>query len=86
VDGLSLVARNFLFASLIGLALLNSVFGLADITLLPIYADVHFQAGSASRRCGSPCASSASSASPTASTRRRRHAAARKVPTRSAVA
>jgi MFS family permease len=46
VEGLSFVGRNFLFASLIGLALFNSVFGLSYITLLPIYADVYFEAGS----------------------------------------
>jgi MFS family permease len=46
VEGLSFVGRNFLFASLIGLALFNSVFGLSYITLLPIYADVYFGAGS----------------------------------------
>jgi MFS family permease len=46
VEGLSFVARNFLFGSLIGLALFNSVFGLSYITLLPVYADVYFGAGS----------------------------------------
>jgi MFS family permease len=46
VEGLSFVAGNFLFASLIGLALFNSVFGLSYITLLPIYADAYFEAGS----------------------------------------
>ena len=45
-EGLSFVAGNFLFASLIGLALFNSVFGLSYITLLPIYADAYFEAGS----------------------------------------
>ena len=45
-DGLGFVGRNFVFASLIGLALFNSVFGLSYIVLLPIYADWYFQAGS----------------------------------------
>jgi MFS family permease len=46
VEGLTFVACNFVFASLIGLALFNSVFGLSYITLLPVYADVYFAAGS----------------------------------------
>ena len=45
-DGLGWVARNFVFASLIGLALFNSVFGLSYVTLLPIYADWYFGTGS----------------------------------------
>jgi len=45
-DGLSFVGRNFVFASLIGLALFNSVFGLSYVTLLPIFADWYFHAGS----------------------------------------
>jgi MFS family permease len=45
-DGLSFVTRNFVFASLIGLALFNSVFGLSYVTLLPIFADWYFHAGS----------------------------------------
>ena len=45
-DGLGFVGRNFVFASLIGLALFNSVFGLSYIVLLPIFADWYFQAGS----------------------------------------
>jgi len=45
-DGLSFVARNFVFTSLIGLALFNSVFGLSYVTLLPIFADWYFHAGS----------------------------------------
>jgi MFS family permease len=45
-DGLVFVARNFVFACLIGLALFNSVFGLSYVTLLPIYADVYFGTGS----------------------------------------
>jgi MFS family permease len=46
VEGLSFVGHNFVFASLIGLALFNSLFGLSYITLLPIYADVYLGAGS----------------------------------------
>jgi MFS family permease len=46
VDGLSFVGRNFVFASLIGLALFNSLFGMSYVTLLPIFADWYFQAGS----------------------------------------
>jgi MFS family permease len=46
VDGLSFVGHNFVFACLIGLALFNSVFGLAYVTLLPIYADWYFGTGS----------------------------------------
>jgi MFS family permease len=46
VEGLSFVARNFVFASLIGLALFNSVFGMSYVTLLPIYADRYFGTGS----------------------------------------
>ena len=45
-DGLSFVGRNFVFASLIGLALFNSVFGLSYVTLLPIFADWYFHTGS----------------------------------------
>jgi MFS family permease len=45
-DGFGFVGRNFVFASLIGLALFNSVFGLSYIVLLPIFADWYFQAGS----------------------------------------
>jgi len=45
-DGLSFVVRNFVFASLNGLALFNSVFGLSYVTLLPIFADWYFHAGS----------------------------------------
>jgi MFS family permease len=46
VDGLSFVGHNFVFASLICLALFNALFGLSYITLLPIYADWYFQTGS----------------------------------------
>jgi MFS family permease len=46
-EGVSFVAHNFVFAALISLALFNAVFGLAYVTLLPIFADVYFAAGSA---------------------------------------
>jgi MFS family permease len=46
VEGLSFVARNFLFGSLIALALFNSLFGMSYVTLLPIFADVYFGSGS----------------------------------------
>jgi len=46
-DGLGFVGRNFVFTSLIGLALFNSVFGMSYVTLLPIFADWYFKAGSA---------------------------------------
>lgn len=46
VEGLSFVRHNFVFAALICLALFNAVFGLSYVTLLPIFADVYFQAGS----------------------------------------
>jgi len=47
VEGLSFVRHNFVFAALICLALFNAVFGLSYVTLLPIFADVYFQTGSA---------------------------------------
>jgi predicted MFS family arabinose efflux permease len=47
LEGLSFVGRNFVFASLIALALFNSVFALSYVTLLPVFADVYFNAGSA---------------------------------------
>jgi len=46
VEGLSFVGHNFVFASLIGLALFNSLFAMSYLTLLPIYADSYFGAGS----------------------------------------
>jgi MFS family permease len=46
VEGLSFVGHNFVFASLIGLALFNALFGVSYITLLPIYADWYFGTGS----------------------------------------
>jgi len=45
-EGVSFVRRNFVFTGLIGLALFNSLFGMSYITLLPIYADLYFGAGS----------------------------------------
>ena len=47
VEGLSFVGHNFVFASLISLALFNALFGLSYITLLPVYADRYFGMGSA---------------------------------------
>jgi len=44
-EGLSFVGRNFVFASLIALALFNSLFAMSYLTLLPIYADSYFNAG-----------------------------------------
>jgi predicted MFS family arabinose efflux permease len=45
-EGVSFVRRNFVFTGLIGLALFNSLFAMSYITLLPIYADLYFRAGS----------------------------------------
>jgi MFS family permease len=45
-DGLAFVLRNFVFTSLIGLALFNSLFGMSYVTLLPVFADSYFRAGS----------------------------------------
>jgi MFS family permease len=45
-EGLSFVGHNFVFTSLIGLALFNAVFGMSYITVLPIYADWYFGTGS----------------------------------------
>jgi predicted MFS family arabinose efflux permease len=45
-EGLSFVGGNFVFASLITLALFNSLFALSYVTLLPIFADVYFKVGS----------------------------------------
>ena len=47
LEGLRFVRANFVFAALICLALFNAVFGLSYVTLLPIFADVYFQTGSA---------------------------------------
>lgn len=45
--GLHFVAHDFVFAALICLALFNALFGLSYVTLLPVFSDVYFQAGSA---------------------------------------
>jgi MFS family permease len=46
LEGLSFVVNNFVFAGLIALALFNSIFGMSYATMLPIYADEYFKAGS----------------------------------------
>ncbi len=46
VEGLAYVGGSFVFATLIGMALLNSIFGMSYLALLPIFADWYFQAGS----------------------------------------
>ena len=46
-DGLRFVAGNGIFASLIGLALFNSLFAMSYLMLLPVFADTYFQMGSA---------------------------------------
>jgi len=46
VEGLSFVVHDFVFTSLICLALFNALFGLSYVTLLPVFADVYFEAGS----------------------------------------
>jgi MFS family permease len=46
LEGLSFVGGNFVFAALICLALFNALFGLSYVTLLPVYADHYFRAGS----------------------------------------
>ena len=45
-EGLHFVAHDFVFASLIALALFNSLFAMSYLTLLPIYADSYFGTGS----------------------------------------
>ena len=45
-EGLRFVGGNFVFTCLIGLSLLNSLFGMSYVTLLPVYADKYFDAGS----------------------------------------
>lgn len=45
-DGFGFVVRDFVFAGLIGMALFNAVFGMAYVTVLPIYADDYFKTGS----------------------------------------
>jgi MFS family permease len=47
IEGLRFVGGHAVFAGLICLALFNALFGLSYITLLPIYADWYFRAGSA---------------------------------------
>src|SRR3990172_6960532 len=44
-EGLSFVGHIFVFASLIALALFNSLFAMSYLTLLPIYADSYFHSG-----------------------------------------
>jgi len=63
-EGVGFVARNFVFASLVGLALFNSLFAMSYLTLLPIFADAYFKAGStgygllsAAHGAGALCAS-----------------------------
>jgi MFS family permease len=46
VEGVRFVHRDMLFTGLIGLALFNSLFAMSYLTLLPIYADWYFGAGS----------------------------------------
>ena len=46
VEGLAAVGGNFVFVGLIGLAMFNSLFGMSYVTLLPIFADTYFKAGS----------------------------------------
>jgi len=46
LEGVSFVGHNFVFASLISLALFNALFGLSYITLLPVFADTYFGMGS----------------------------------------
>ena len=43
----SFVAHDFVFACLIGMALFNSLFAMSYLTILPIFADEYFGAGSA---------------------------------------
>ena len=46
LEGLSFVGNNFVFTCLIALALFNSLFAMSYLTLLPVYADAYFHAGS----------------------------------------
>jgi MFS family permease len=46
-EGLGFVAHSFVFTSLIALALFNSLFAMSYLTLLPVFADKYFGAGSA---------------------------------------
>jgi MFS family permease len=45
-EGLTFVGRNWLFMSLLTLTFVDSVFGMAYITMLPVYADRYFDVGS----------------------------------------
>ena len=45
-EGLAAVGGNSVFVGLIGLAMFNSLFGMSYVTLLPIFADTYFKAGS----------------------------------------
>jgi MFS family permease len=47
LEGVRFVVHDFVFATLISLALFNAIFGLSYLNLLPIYADLYFGAGSA---------------------------------------
>lgn len=44
--GLRFVLGDFVFGALVSLALFNAVFGLAYVSLLPVYADLYFGTGS----------------------------------------
>jgi MFS family permease len=46
IEGMSFVVHDFVFTGLICLALFNALFGLSYVTLLPIFADWYFHAGS----------------------------------------
>ena len=46
LEGVAFVARDFVFTSLVCLALFNALFGLSYVTLLPVFADVYFHSGS----------------------------------------
>ena len=46
LEGLAFVGRDFVVASLIGLALFNALFAMSYVTLLPVYADHYFGTGS----------------------------------------
>jgi MFS family permease len=46
LEGIGYVGRNFVVASLIAMALFNSLFGMSYVTLLPIFADWYFKSSS----------------------------------------
>ena len=46
IEGVSFVVHDFVFTALVCLALFNALFGLSYVTLLPVFADVYFHAGS----------------------------------------